>query len=208
MECGADRTARCVRTSGSERVRAVRQKSPPSASRDASPWKSRHTAARGATDRSISARTWEAFGEEYAYTSVTSESPQKATGLAAQQGEAREGRLHLIYVTQHSILKFQAQLTDADALERLIGRLPACRTLRTQLRPGHAEVTHGYDHDARAGYYIGSDGELAVCYTVTGVTLRQAGDIAAELTGLTTWAGGAFEAAAERALGAEILRVQ
>jgi hypothetical protein len=111
-------------------------------------------------------------------------------------------------VTQHSILRSQAQLTDTDALDRLVAPLSNGQRLRTQLRPGYAGVTHDYNYDTRAGHYIGADGELVVCYTVTGVTLQQAAEIAGELTDLTTWDGGAFEAAVERALGAQILRVQ
>ncbi len=63
-------------------------------------------------------------------------------------------------------------MEDGAALDRLLGPLPEAQDLRSRLSgPFFARA---WDADAQRDHWLASDGLRVTCYTISGLTLRQA----------------------------------
>jgi hypothetical protein len=71
-----------------------------------------------------------------------------------------------------SVLRSDARVDDADALTSLLAALPEAEGLREQLV--NRFFARAWDKASSRDYWIASDGTLASCYTLCGLTLKQA----------------------------------
>lgn len=71
-----------------------------------------------------------------------------------------------------SVRRADARLEDGAALDRLLEPLPEAQDLRARLSgPFFARA---WDADAQRDHWLASDGVRVTCYTIGGLTLRQA----------------------------------
>jgi hypothetical protein len=71
-----------------------------------------------------------------------------------------------------SVRRSDARVDDADALTHLLAALPEADGLREQLVSRF--FARAWDKASSRDYWIASDGMLASCYTLCGLTLKQA----------------------------------
>lgn len=81
--------------------------------------------------------------------------PDRASEVTVQRGEAR--------------------LEDREALDRLLAPLPEAHGLRARLTAPF--FARAWDAGAELDHWIASDGERVACYTIRGLTLRQAAEV-------------------------------
>lgn len=105
------------------------------------------------------------------------------------------------------ILSALARLNDAAAMNELLAPLRDGAALRRKLRPGFRGHKYLYDRHTRIARYLLTNGEIVACYSVTDVSLEQAAMIALACDHIREWSMMTFQAAVERALGAELGRV-
>ena len=101
-----------------------------------------------------------------------------------------------------------ARLNDSAALDALTSQIPSGEELRHHLRPGYEGSAQRYTAETRSLVTVAADGEIAACYTVSGVSVQEAATITAECEDIDEWSIESFRAAVERALGRQSDRVQ
>jgi hypothetical protein len=69
----------------------------------------------------------------------------------------------------------EARVDDHDALERLLAPLPEARDLQPRLSAPF--FARAWDAVAHRDHWIASDGARVVCFTVSGLTLKQAAEV-------------------------------
>lgn len=74
--------------------------------------------------------------------------------------------------TEVSVQRASASLEDAPALDRLLAPLPEASELRPRLTGQF--FARAWDAAAKRDYWVSSDGALVVCFTIEGLTLKQA----------------------------------
>jgi hypothetical protein len=73
---------------------------------------------------------------------------------------------------QATVQRADVQVTDRAALGRLLQHLPEAEEVRPRLvEPFFARA---WDAEAHCDYWVVSDGERVTCYTISGLTLKQA----------------------------------
>lgn len=70
------------------------------------------------------------------------------------------------------VVRADARIDDAIALKNLLAQLPEAEEVSPQLRKQF--FARAWEKEGARDYWIVSDGELATCYTVHGLTLKQA----------------------------------
>jgi hypothetical protein len=73
------------------------------------------------------------------------------------------------------IIRTEALLTDADAIAHLLEPLPESGELRPRL--DHVFFVRAWHEQTSRDYWVSSDGERVRCFTIAGLTLRQAAAI-------------------------------
>jgi hypothetical protein len=101
------------------------------------------------------------------------------------------------------ILSALARLNDAAAVNRLLAPMRNSATLKRKLRPGFCGHKYAYDLNTRIARFLLTNGEIVVCYSVTGVSLEEAKTIAIACEHLGEWSMRTFQAAVIGALGAQ-----
>ncbi len=87
---------------------------------------------------------------------------EKLASLWKRRGRRAESAVH----------RSEAPLEDGAALERLLEPLPEAEDLRARLSgPFFARA---WDAVAQRDHWLASDGRRVTCYTISGLTLRQA----------------------------------
>jgi hypothetical protein len=79
--------------------------------------------------------------------------------------------------------------------------------LKELLQPGFSFRRDWYNEPTRTARYLRSDGEMVVCYTVTGISRNEAIAIANGCAAETTWSAEMFDRVLFRALGVRSERV-
>jgi len=75
---------------------------------------------------------------------------------------------------QGTISMAAAKLKDAVAVERLVAASPGAHRLRPLLKPGFAGAVDGYHAATRTARYVRADGDLVVCFVLSGVSQQEA----------------------------------
>ena len=105
------------------------------------------------------------------------------------------------------IFRAAASLDDMNALDTLLAPIRKGELLRASLLNRESGRMQGYDEETQTACCIVSDGKIAVCFTVTGVSLQQTAEIMAECNLIEEWSFSAFQGAVERALGGKADRI-
>ena len=105
------------------------------------------------------------------------------------------------------IFDASARLDDVTALNALLAPMRNGEMLKKKLRPGYRGHKYFYDQHTHTARYLLTNGDVVACYCVAEVSLGEAKAIAARCEGISEWCMTAFQAAVERALGAECERV-
>jgi len=71
-----------------------------------------------------------------------------------------------------SVLRADALLSDSAALDQLLRPLPEAQELRPRLAADF--FARAWDTELQRDYWVVSDGHCVTCYTVCGLTLKQA----------------------------------
>ncbi len=88
-----------------------------------------------------------------------------------------------------TVRRIEARVDDPAALERLLAPLPEAEELRARL--SRALFVRAWDSQRECDYWVVSDGQRVTCFTVSGLTLKQAAavrvrwDAKRSLAGLT-----------------------
>ena len=129
------------------------------------------------------------------------ENEQRARELLQGWAHQRGAKVNYSDVPAIRIYTAAADVSDSAAMNELIAAIPNGEELRHILGGAQSGRARAYHRETRTGRYVSTDGKHAECYTVTGITLQQAADIATECDGIERWGRAAFSAAAERVLG-------
>lgn len=105
------------------------------------------------------------------------------------------------------IFKSLARLDDEAALTEMLRPIRERELVKASLLKQESGRRQGYDKATRTARYIVSDGKVALCFTVTNVSLDQSAQIAAECDSITKWGLSTFRAAVERARRARSVSV-
>ncbi len=70
------------------------------------------------------------------------------------------------------VQRVEARVDDAGSLDRLLAPLPEAAELRTRL--SGALFVRAWDAGAQRDYWVRSDGVRVTCFTLSGLTLKQA----------------------------------
>jgi hypothetical protein len=106
------------------------------------------------------------------------------------------------------ILHARCRIHHEPAIANFVAPIPDGENLAAVLRTGQAGLLNRYWSEKSTAFYIASDGEVAVCWTITDVTLEQAATLAVECESITDFGSkAAFYAAVKRA-GITYRRVQ
>jgi len=105
--------------------------------------------------------------------------------------------------TDQRIFTAIARLDDGAAMAQFLSSIPNSDQLAEVLATSGAVSTRAYDDESRTARFVSSDGAVAMCFTVTDITIDQAEMIATECDALLNWSDDAFRKAVARALGAD-----
>jgi len=105
--------------------------------------------------------------------------------------------------TDQRIFTAIARLDDGAAMAQFLAPIPNSGQLAEVLATSGAVSTRAYDDESRTARFVSSDGAVAMCFTVTDITIDQAEMIATECDALLEWSNDAFRKAVARALGAD-----
>jgi len=109
---------------------------------------------------------------------------------------------------QVRIFHAACRIKDKRALAAFVAPIPEGADVATKLRRGFSGLLTRYRDERRAAYYVVSDGKVAMCWTVTGISSDEAAAILSECDSITEWGDVPFNEAVERALGRPIQLVQ
>jgi hypothetical protein len=101
---------------------------------------------------------------------------------------------------KHQLVTSSARLDDAAALAAFLSTIPNGEQLGTLLKEGEAISTRAYDDDTDSARFVTSDGIIAMCFTVSPVTIDQAEMIASATELRPIWTAEEFGAAVDEAL--------
>lgn len=94
-----------------------------------------------------------------------------------------------------------ARLDDPAAMEQLLAPLADGGALASSLENGVARCTYAYDRRANIARYIVSDGELASCFSLTGISAAEGAAISKACEDKSDWSLQSFRATVSRVLG-------
>lgn len=104
-----------------------------------------------------------------------------------------------------------ARVSDRAAVARLFAPIntPSSKALLSQVKLGKKGTAPCYDPASRTAYFLGTDGEEVVCWSISPVPLKAAALIWEQLTKLTEWSSESVHAAIQAVdEGGTIVRVQ
>ncbi|HTX24880.1 MAG TPA: hypothetical protein VMD03_09505 [Steroidobacteraceae bacterium] len=74
--------------------------------------------------------------------------------------------------SEATVRRAEAQVVDRAALDRLLEHLPEADEVRPRL--SEPFFARAWDGEAQRDYWVASDGQRVTCYTIIGLTLKQA----------------------------------
>lgn len=101
-----------------------------------------------------------------------------------------------------------ARLNDAAAMGALLEPVPGADELRSKLESGFRGCMCLYNLETRKAFWVACDGSIALVFTVTEVTPKDAALIEFECRDVGVWSRQAFTDAVGRALGEECVTPQ
>jgi hypothetical protein len=87
-------------------------------------------------------------------------------------------------VEEVRVLRADAHVDDELSLRRLLESLPEADEIRAQL--SRRFFARAWDKDSNRDYWVRSDGKQAACFTVCGLTLKQAAAVRVRWDALTS----------------------
>jgi hypothetical protein len=109
---------------------------------------------------------------------------------------------------QGTISMAAAKLMDAVAVERLVAASPDAHRLRPLLKPGFAGAIDGYHAPTRTARYVRADGDLVVCFVLSGVSQQEAMAVGDALENVRHLDYAAFEAAVQSVIESWTIRIR
>jgi hypothetical protein len=98
------------------------------------------------------------------------------------------------------ILTSAARIDDPSAMAAFLAPIPDSQVLAELLSAKQPLNTRAYDDEGQAARFVISDGIVATCFAVTGITIDQAEMITLECEESDAWSDATFRAAADRIL--------
>ena len=102
----------------------------------------------------------------------------------------------------NEISTVSARLDDRAAMEKFLLPIPNSEQLIKVLESRKIISTRAYDDEARTARFVTSDGNIAVCFTVTDLTIDQAEMIASACEDTPGWNSQEFQEIVDQVLGA------
>jgi hypothetical protein len=93
-----------------------------------------------------------------------------------------------------------ARLADPTAMAQFLSPIPNSDQLAKVLDDGKAVSSRAYDDASWTARFVGSDGDVVKCFTVTGITIDQAEMIAAVCIDVSSWEEPEFREVVDRVL--------
>jgi hypothetical protein len=100
-----------------------------------------------------------------------------------------------------------ARRDDSEAMAKLLSPLRDGGAVARSLESEQSGYAFGYDPQARVARFIVSDGTLASCFSVVGVSRDEAASISKACETKTDWSFNSFQATVARVLGGAVARV-
>jgi hypothetical protein len=102
----------------------------------------------------------------------------------------------------------EARIDDARAMASFLAAIPNNEELAALLAKKELLNTRAYDDETQTARFVISDGNIALCFAVTEITIDQAELITIACEESNEWGAASFPEAASRALGEPVERVQ
>lgn len=106
------------------------------------------------------------------------------------------------------IFRATAEISDADALERLLSEIPDNGEIAQHVITRERGRGGSVDETSNIAHYVVSDGHDVIRFTVVGVSIDEAKAISREFNVLEDWTNQAFHDMVNRVLGEAITRLQ
>ena len=102
----------------------------------------------------------------------------------------------------------EARIDDPSAMASFLAPIPNNGELAALLAKKELLNTRAYDDETQTARFVISDGNIAICFAVTDITIDQAELITIACEESNEWDAASFPEAASRALGEPVERVQ
>ena len=102
----------------------------------------------------------------------------------------------------------ESRIDDPRAMASFLAPIPNNTELAALLAKKEPVNTRAYDDENQTARFVVSDGNIAICFTVTDITIDQAELITIACEESNEWDAASFPEAASRALGEPVERVQ
>jgi hypothetical protein len=102
----------------------------------------------------------------------------------------------------------EARIDDPKAMASFLAPIPNSGELAALLAQKEPLNTRAFDDETQTARFVISDGNIAVCFAVTDITIDQAELITIACEESNEWGVESFPEAASRALGEPVERVQ
>lgn len=102
----------------------------------------------------------------------------------------------------------EARIDDPSAMASFLAPIPNNGELAALLAKREPLNTRAYDDETQTARFVISDGNIAICFAVTDITIDQAELITIACEESNEWGAASFPEAASRALGEPVERVQ
>jgi hypothetical protein len=86
-------------------------------------------------------------------------------------------------------------------LDAMTDAMPDGAELRARLRPGFIGTAHRYIAEIRTAFTIAADGTMALCFELSGITLRESTQIAEACEEIEEWSVESYQVTVEEVLG-------
>ena len=102
----------------------------------------------------------------------------------------------------------EARIDDPSVMASFLAPIPNNGELAALLAKKEPLNTRAYDDETQTARFVISDGNIAICFAVTDITIDQAELITIACEESNEWGAASFPEAASRALGEPVERVQ
>ena len=122
--------------------------------------------------------------------------------------QARHDAGYMVMRGAIKITVAEARIDDASAMASFLAPIPNNGELAALLAKKEPLNTRAYDDETQTARFVISDGNIAICFAVTEITIDQAELITIACEESNEWSAASFPEAASRALGEPVERVQ
>ena len=127
-------------------------------------------------------------------------------GTSWRSYDARHGTSRMVMRGAIKITVAEARIDDPSAMASFLAPIPNNAELAALLAKKELLNTRAYDDETQTARFVISDGNVAVCFAVSDITIDQAELITLACEESNEWSAESFPEAASRALGERVER--